>query len=416
MAEEINLADEIRNRLPKELVVFIKQAGETAADAGERLYLVGGVVRDLLLGKSNLDIDLVAEGDAIALAQKLADKENSKITVHKRFNTAKLTWRGRSIDIATARRESYARPGALPDVKPGSIEDDLLRRDFSINAMAVELSPQSYGCLIDPYSGRKDLEGGLIRVLHDKSFIDDSTRIWRGLRYEQRLDFRLEAKSLCLLQRDTDRLDGISGDRIRYELECVLAEEQPEKVLRRAAGLGILAKLHPSLKSDGWLANAYAMARKLASPEKPTFALYIVLLTYNLDEIEKEQLISYLKLPNATAQSLRDSSSIKQRLGKLSATDMKNSDAYHLLHGYSSDALKGNFLASGSAAARCNIRLYMEKLRSAKPVLTGKDLLDMGIPEGPQIKEVLGRLLDARLDCEVRTRADEERLVREDYS
>ena len=415
MPETINLADKIKNQLPAELVSFLKQAGKTAADDGNRLCFVGGVVRNLLLGKSNLDIDLVVEGDAITLSQKLAGEAACNITVHKRFNTAKIDWHGWSIDIASARLESYARPGALPDVKPGSIEDDLLRRDFTINAMAVELSPQGYGRLIDLYSGQKDLGGGLIRVLHDKSFVDDSTRIWRGLRYEQRLDFGLDAETLHLLERDINKLDGISGDRIRYELECILAEKYPERVLQRAAELGLLAKLHPALEGDSWLADVFARARKLSSPKKPPPALYMALLAYNLDEEEKEQLISYLRLPKTIAQSIKDSSVIKSRLPKLTSGKLKKSAIYHLLRGYSSDALKASLIAADSEAAHHNIQLYLDKLRNIKPQLTGNNLLEMGIPQGPQIKELLNKLLDARLNGEVKTQKEEERLVREQY-
>jgi len=413
MLETSNITDKISKQLPLQLAAFLKQAGETAAANGDRLCLVGGVVRNLLLGKSNLDIDLVVEGNAIALAQKLADEGSCKITVHKRFNTTNVDWYGWSIDIAGARLESYARPGALPDIEPGSIEDDLIRRDFSINAMAVELNPKSFGHLIDLYSGQKDLEGGLIRVLHEKSFIDDSTRIWRGLRYEQRLDFRLEAETLRLLKRDKDMLDGISGDRIRYELECILAEEQPEKVLLRAAGLGLLVKLHPSLEDGSHLADIFIHARKMSLHKKAPLALYMALLAYNLNEEEKEQFISYLRLPKMIAQSLRDSQIIKSRLPKLASAKLKQSDIYHLLHGYSNDALKASLIAADSEATRRNIQLYIDKLRNIRPQLTGNNLMDMGIPEGPQIKEILNKLLDARLDREVRTLEGEERLVRE---
>ena len=413
MPETNNIADKIKDQLPAELVSFMLQAGKTAAAAGNILCLVGGVVRNLLLGKSNLDIDLMVEGDAIALAQKLAVEAACNITVHKRFNTAKIDWHGWSIDIASARLESYAHPGALPDVKPGSIEDDLLRRDFTINAMAVDLSPQGFGRLIDLCSGQKDLEQGLIRVLHDKSFIDDSTRIWRGLRYEQRLDFRLESETLRLLKRDIDGLDGISGDRIRYELECILAEKQPEKVLLRAAELGLMAKLNPALEGNGWLAGVFLRARKISPPWKPPIALYMTLLTYNLAEEEKEQFISYLRLPKTMAQSLIDCSIVKSRLPKLASDQLKKSGIYHLLHGYNSNALKANLIAADSEVARHNIQLYIDKLCNIKPQLTGNDLLEMSIPEGPQIKQILNKLLDARLDREARTLKDEEKLVKE---
>ena len=199
MPDITNLSSQIEKQLPVELVTFIQRAGKTAASQGQGLYLVGGVVRDLLLGQTNFDLDLVVEGNAIELAQQLVEINHGKITPHPRFNTAKLQWNKWSVDLATARSETYAKPGALPTVTPGSINNDLFRRDFTINAMAIELNPSHYGELIDLYGGRDDLEHKLIRVLHEKSFIDDATRIWRGLRYEQRLDFQLEPTTLKLL-------------------------------------------------------------------------------------------------------------------------------------------------------------------------------------------------------------------------
>ncbi|MFC1904128.1 CCA tRNA nucleotidyltransferase, partial [Chloroflexota bacterium] len=255
MPETINLSDEIKKQLPAELVSLMQVAGEMIQSQEKKLYLVGGVVRDLLLGRANFDLDLVVAGDAISLAQQLADIKKGKIITHSRFGTAKLQWDSWNVDFTTARSETYPRPCVLPTVKPASIREDLFRRDFTINAMAVELNAGSYGKLLDLYGGREDLEGKLIRVLHEKSFIDDATRIWRGLRYEQRLNFKLEPFTLQLLRRDTGYLEALSGDRVRYELEMVLKEECPEKVLCRADELGVLAKLHPVLKGKGLLAE-----------------------------------------------------------------------------------------------------------------------------------------------------------------
>ena len=413
MPEITNLADKIEKRLPSELVGFMQQAGRLSAGKGESVYLVGGVVRDLLLGKTNLDIDLVVEGDAVALARQLIGNETGKITIHRQFNTANIKWYKWSIDLTSARRETYARPGALPAVRPGSLSDDLFRRDFTINAMAVELNIEGYGRLIDLYSGLEDLEYGLIRILHEKSFIDDSTRIWRGLRYEQRLDFQLEANTLRLLKRDIPMLDSISGDRIRYELECILQEELPEKVFRRAEELGLLVKLNPSLKGNGWLAEKFNQARKMSLPDRPPPGLYISLLTYSLTDNDKERFIAYLRLPKPLAQTLRDTGNIKARLRQLADAKLSPSVIYHLLYGYSPQAVTANLIASDSPIARRHLQLYMDKLRYIKPLLTGNDLIKMGIPPSPRIKEILNQLLDARLDGKVKTREVEEGVVGE---
>ncbi len=408
-----NFTDRIERQLPTEIVDFLKQVGEIAAARGEAIYLVGGIVRDLLLEEPSLDIDLAVEGDAIILAKKIIKEKGGKITIHSRFNTAKIRLSTWTIDLATTRCESYSRPGALPDVKPGSLYDDLFRRDFSINAMAINLNPKNYGHLIDPYNGCKDLKDRLIRVLHKKSFIDDSTRIWRGLRYEQRLDFMFEVETLKLLQRDITVLDTISGDRIRYELECILSEKMPEKILKRAGELGVLEKLLPALKGNGWLAEKFGNARQTNLPNTPSPKLYMVLLAYHLTEKESEQFITYLRLPKSTAQILRDSCSIRKKIKKLADPEIKPSQIYHLLHGNTPQAITANIIATDSENARYNMRLFTDKLYKIKPTLNGNDLLKMGIGPGLCVKEILNKLLDARLNGEVKTREDEEKVIRD---
>jgi len=411
MPDISNLSSEIEKQLPAELVDFMRRAGEVAASQGQSLYLVGGVVRDLLLGRTNFDLDLVVEGDAINLAQQLAGITQGKIITHPRFHTAKLKWNKWSVDLATARSETYDKPGALPRVKPGSLANDLFRRDFTINTMAVELIPSRYGRLIDLYGGRDDLKHKLIRILHERSFIDDATRIWRSLRYEQRLDFKLEPDTLRLLERDIPMLDTISGDRIRHELELILKEEFPEKILCRTEELKVLPKLHPALKGDGWLAERFGQARQLSYPDLPSVELYIALLAYPLTGEESEELISRLRLPKSLAQTLRDTSSLKAKLESLADPELAPSSIYHLLHGYSQPAITANYLAADSSTARQHIQTFLSKLRYVKPSLTGNDLKKMGIAPGPQIKEILQRLHEARLDGKVTSKKGEERLV-----
>jgi len=412
MAEITNLADKIKKQLPSELVNFMQSAGGVAASQRQNLYLVGGVVRDLLLGRTNFDLDLVVEGNAIELAKQLVEINRGKITTYPQFNTARLQWGKWSVDLATARSETYSKPGALPTVKPSSIKSDLYRRDFTINALAIHLSPSHYGELIDLYGGRNDLKHKLIHILHQKSFIDDATRIWRGLRYEQRLGFQLEQETLELLKRDIPMLDTISGDRIRYELECILQEEYPEKALRRAEELGVLAKLHPSLKGDGWLAEKFEQARQLSSPNPPPVELYLALLAHPLTAEENECLISYLRLPKSLAQALQDSASLKNKIKTLAYPELRRSHIYRLLHGYAQSAIIANALATSSAIAHQHMEIFLRTLRFIKPVLTGDDLIKLGITSGPQIKEVLNLLHEARLDGKVTTKQGEEELVK----
>ncbi|MFC1979548.1 CCA tRNA nucleotidyltransferase [Chloroflexota bacterium] len=412
MSETINLATRIEKQLPPELVKFMQAAGDVAYNQGQSTYLVGGVVRDLLLGKPNFDLDLVVEGNAITLAQQLNQARQGKFITHPRFNTAKLQWDRWSVDLATARSEIYTKPGALPTVKPGSIDSDLARRDFTINTMAIRLDSNHYGELIDLHGGRDDLRHKLVRVLHERSFVDDATRIWRGLRYEQRLDFQIEPATLRLLKRDIPMLDTISGDRMRHELELVLKEEFPEKALCRADELGVLRKLHPFLKDNGWLAEKFGQARQLTSPNPPPVGLYLALLAYCLNEEQREQLILRLRLPKALAQILRDTASIKAKVESLDNPQFAPSRIYRLLHGYSPLAITANVLASDSPVVSKHIQLFLNKLRFVRTALTGDDLKRMGVATGPRIKEMLNQLHEARLDGKVTSKRGEMEMVR----
>ena len=412
MARRINFGKLIEKQLPPELVNFMWVAGEMANSRGEKLYLVGGVVRDLLMEQPNFDLDLVVEGNAIELAQQLKGINKGKLTTHPRFNTAKLQWQDWNIDLATARSETYAKPGALPEVTPGPIEEDLSRRDFTVNAMAIRLNPGSYGGLVDPHNGRDDLQARRIRILHEKSFSDDATRIWRALRYEQRLGFHLERSTQSLLQQDIAMLETISADRIRYELECIFGEKYPEKVFKRASELGVLAWLHSSLKGDGALAERYQKARRECSPDSPSFDLYLALLAYPLTSEESEALVSRLNLPRLSAKTLRDTIAIKGRMRALSTPGVSPGAIYNLLRDFSPAALEANSLVTESAVAGQAIHLFLNRLQDVEVSLTGDDLIEMGIAPGPRIKEILDLLHQAKLNGKIATRHDEEEIVR----
>ena len=412
MPKRINFGKLIEKQLPPELVNFMWVAGEMANSRGEKLYLVGGVVRDLLMEQPNFDLDVVVEGNAIELAQQLKGINKGKITTHPRFNTAKLQWQDWNIDLATARSETYDKPGALPEVTPSTIDQDLSRRDFTVNAIAIRLNPGDYGQLVDPHHGRDDLQSKRIRILHEKSFTDDATRIWRALRYEQRLGFHLERRTQTLLQRDIDMLATVSADRIRYEMECIFRENLPEKVFNRAGELGVLAALQPSLKGDGSLKEKFEQARRECAPELPSFDLYLALLAYPLTIDEVEQLILRLNLPKLSAKTLRDTIAIKNKMRSLSTPGVSPSAIYNLLREFSPAALEANSLVTQSAVASQAIHLFLNRLQDVEISLTGDDLIQMGIAPGPQIREMLNILHQAKLNGKISTRHDEEEVIK----
>src|SRR3989304_1907517 len=241
------------------------------------LYAVGGCVRDLLLERPTLDLDLTLEGDAPALARAAAaGLRGVRCTVHPAFRTATFKSDDMRIDITSARAETYERPGALPAVRPGSLRDALSRRDFTANALALALTGDRAGDLIDPFHGAADLEAGLLRTLHEASFRDDATRILRGARYETRLGFRFEPQTRRWLRRQTAHLETISGPRLRDELLRVLREPQPERILMRLHGLGALKVLYPSLSFHKRRASAFARLRELRDDPPATTCLALL--------------------------------------------------------------------------------------------------------------------------------------------
>lgn len=219
--------DLITRHIDKHTVRLLKRIGALAGSMSYAVFLVGGTVRDLILGVKNLDLDIVVEGDAIRLGEKLSEEIGGELVVHRQFGTCALvTKKALKIDLATARMETYKKPGALPDVRPSSLEDDLARRDFTINAMAMSINKNNFGRLIDPFGGRRDLARGAIKVLHNGSFIDDPTRIFRAARFESRPGFSIEARTLRLAKTAIRKgmLAKLSKYRIRKELVLILKE------------------------------------------------------------------------------------------------------------------------------------------------------------------------------------------------
>ena len=397
-----NLAQHL-STLPAELSAALSQLKSAAQAGGYRLYIVGGAVRDLLLGLPARDIDVVVLGDAISLTKALP-RGTGKLTIYPVFGTATISFGSLRLDLSSARTESYPRPGALPTVRHSTLEDDISRRDFTINALAISLNEDDYGHLIDCCGGQKDLTAKLIRAMHPKSFSDDPTRIWRAVRYEQRLSFGIEPDTLGWLKKDVTGLKNISGERLWYELECVLREDEPEKTLLRLGALGVLAQMRPPIQADNWLADKFRGARKRGCHLVPT---YLALLIYRLQSDEAEIFARYLHLGSRLRRILQDTQAVKAKLPGLSRPNLKPSTIYHRLHGHATEAVEATLVASTSTHAQRNIALYQDKLRMMKTSLKGNDLANLGVQPGPRVGEIMRELFKARLDGLVDNRTDE---------
>lgn len=407
----MNIKGLLESSLPAHVFGVLREIGGVAEGRGERVYVVGGVVRDLLLGRPVLDLDLVVEGKAIPLAREIAKARNWKTRTHPRFGTAKLLTDDFSLDFATARSETYAHPGALPAVQWGNINDDLFRRDFTINAVAASLVPESFGHLLDPHGGQQDLEKGLIRILHRGSFSDDPTRILRAVRYEQRFDFRLEEDTQKLMQRDMGILDNITGERLWHELELILEEGRPEKVLCRAYDLGVLQHLCPAAQGDAWLRGKFTRCRSDDDHTLHMSAVYLCLLIYRLSGEEIQTCISRLKMPGWARKAVQNTARLRDSIPQLSTPKLRPSQIYREVERYSPEAIQAVALASDSHVIQERLELYLDVLRYVKSSLNGEDLQRMGIKEGKKIGHMLRTIHDARLDGEVVNRQEEGQLV-----
>ena len=310
--------DAVADRLSEGSFALLNSLRRLAAEQAAPVYLVGGPVRDLLVGGPAQDLDFAVVGDAPALARQWAIELGGRAVVHSRFGTATLTAGKGRVDLVTARREVYPRPGGLPQVFPGTIYDDLARRDFAVNAMAWPLTGDDSG-LLAPHGGAEDLRRRLIRILHPASFLDDPTRLLRAVRYEQRLGFQLERDTESRLREGIDQgcINTVSGDRLRHELARIFAEVQPGPPLLRAAELGILAAIHPTWgNANGlrqWAENGPAIVKETALSNPSERLTWLAALAYPLSEGEGAGLISRLNMPKSWAAVVQDTLALREQ-------------------------------------------------------------------------------------------------------
>ncbi|PIP21125.1 MAG: hypothetical protein COX40_01075 [Candidatus Omnitrophica bacterium CG23_combo_of_CG06-09_8_20_14_all_40_11] len=427
------------NNLPKELQELIYLAADIASKNNMAVYLVGGFVRDLILGVKNLDLDIVVEGDGIKFAEALSGKLNVGLIRHRRFGTATVILKKHlKVDIATARQEYYPQPAHLPEVTCGVLKDDLMRRDFTINAMAISINRQDFGRFIDCFGGRQDLADKKIRVLHNLSFIDDPTRILRAIRFEQRYNFKIETNTLSFL-RQANRLkmlEKVSRERLRDELILILKEGRPLKQLIRIkeligfgfinSGLLLSKNTLASLKSIerqiNWFKMKYPKRRHL-----DTWLIYFIGLidALNINNIklickkfafrrgEEKRVLTYKKLK-------------PKFIKELSRDKIKPSRVFSLLEPLSYEVIiliKAKFspltspaLAGQNAGENQNLKKHIEDFfeiyNGMRLYISGADLYKLGLAPGPYYQKIFHRVLNAKLDGLVKTKKEELELIK----
>ena len=334
----------------------LKAAAAACEARGFSPFLVGGAVRDILLDRSPGDIDLSAVGGDEELFGAVADALGGETASRSQFGTARIEAPGGAIDLALGRREAYASPGALPTVSRGTLRDDLARRDFSINAMAVSLGEATWGELEDPHGGVGDIRGRLVRVLHPASFVDDATRILRAVRYAVRLGFAIEAETEAMLRRDLGYLDTIGGARVGNELERLLAESRAVEMLEAAQGLGALAAIYPPLRVPDNLSEMFETADRV--PEGERAAVLLAVLAFHLPPDTGRGLVQRLKLDRRTARVVEETARIRDSAECLEAENLPPSALHRFLRDFSAPR----------AARHAACRRQSQSLREARSV------------------------------------------------
>jgi len=404
--------DKLRRVLNPQTVELIMHAAEIADSLGLRFGVVGGVVRDALLGVQTLDLDFIVSGEARSLADAMAARYGGKSSGYAPFGTAQWTppyapGSPDHVDFAGARTETYSHPGALPTVSPTSIEDDLRRRDFTINAMAVMLdSSAESGQLLDPHGGLTDLQDGLLRVLHPDSFMDDPTRIFRGARLAARCNFHFTDDTADLIPDALPYLDELSGERLRTELRLILREPSAAYALRLLDSFGTLQAIDPSLAVTPNLESDLSAihARPSADLDSVLWCAWLC----RLDPDALKEIAMRLAFTAPLAAAVRAAATLIHNPGQ--AESDRPSDAYRILNGLPDAALE-TAARIGSPALRRSAALYRSQWRYVRPATTGDSLRAMGIPPGPRYKQILDRLKYAWLDGELDTDDDETQLL-----
>ncbi len=418
--ELLNLSSLLNNELPGEMQRLLIKVSRLAEREEIKIYLVGGIIRDLLLKHTpEKDLDFVVLGDAVEFAFELQKLLGGSVRHFEQFGTASLDLPdGLRLDLVTARKEFYISPAALPRVEKSSLKNDLFRRDFTINTMACSLEAEHYGEFYDYYNGKKDLENRLIRALYQLSFVDDPLRILRAVRFEQRYNFVIETKTLDLIHKAIEKkvLEKVSRQRLYQELKLIYKEPSPVKILKRFAELNILPLLYPQVKADDhtWkllfrLEEILSWVESRGWEEDPNSELaYLSGLFYRLESADRSAIIRKANLSRERAsivlKACREAPAV---LKKLDQSDLNPSDVVNHLEPLSVEAILLAYALTERKKVREHLKLYMDGLRYIRPRLRGGDLKELGIKPGPLYRKIIDSLKQAVLDGEVRTPQEE---------
>ena len=411
--------------LDKNIIALLKKIGRKADQKGFAAFVVGGYVRDVILKRKNFDLDVVVEAGAVPLAEEFSYESGGSLVVYKQFMTATVILpKGLRVDFVTARKETYPHPGALPVVSAGSIHDDLLRRDFTINAMALSINPKTFGNLRDDFQGYQDLKGKRIRILHSRSFRDDPTRILRAVRFEQRFDFKIEQNSLDMLKSTlkNDVVSFVKPPRYFDEFKKILSEAHPQKFLRRLWKLGALDFLGLKFKNFSKILRLmHRIEGQIIWFEKKVprtetierWLLFFMALGQGLSADRLRPLFKKFHFKKEDQLRLLSCAEIPALLKSLRSPGIMPSEVFARLKPLSSETILFLKARAPDRAASKQIEGFLLKYDSIKLTINGRDLNRLGILPGKQMGIILNNILRAKIDGELKTKEEELRKAEE---
>lgn len=424
---ERNISSMVNNRLPQDMLDLLKAAGDMGNDMNQQVYAVGGFVRDIIMGRPNLDLDLVVEGDGIRFAKKLVQKLGGRVKAHSKFKTAvAILDDGQRVDVATARLEYYEYPAALPTVELSSIKMDLYRRDFTVNALALRLNPGKFGQLVDFFGAERDIRNRTIRVLHSLSFVEDPTRILRAIRFERRFDFQIGGQTMRLIKNalNLELFSKLSGTRVMHELQWIMEEEDPLSCLNRMQELGIMEAIHPMLKLKRDRIQVLIELVKVHNwykllylePKAVAWKLYFLGMTMG---IKREQITQVTERLYFTKREEREFLQLRDMIGDALMKLMnwregksKLSRMYAILHPMPIEGVLFLMARSRKEHIRRNISQYLARWRYIEIDVSGGDLMNLGIEPGPVYTHILDKLMAAKIDGLADTKDEQLTLAR----
>lgn len=414
------------NKQPKEVVGRIRLIAQLAQELKYPVYVVGGFVRDIILGLKDFDVDIVVEGDGIHFSKELHIMlKGSAFIKHRQFGTATLVTEDKTkIDIATARKEIYEHPACLPKVTSGTIRDDLARRDFSINTMALDISYDRFGELVDFFNGREDIKKKVIRALHRRSFIDDPTRILRAIRFEQRFNFRIEPRTLALIREAVNlhMLEKVHDHRLRDELILTLKEPAAINCIKRINALCGFTFIHNDLhithktiaslerikKLHIWFEKNFSHRRKIE-----LWVLYLAVLLEGLDARELQIILSEFAFRKGEVKIILSFKAHYERIVSRLKSASSASHIYRILEGLSYETILLILLKTNAKSAQEKIIDFLRLYSASRIFISGHELKALGITPGPRFKEILKELLYAKLDGKFKTKDEELRYLQD---